>query len=133
MIQRAVSNAGLGERVSVAGYREDLWSWMKAASAFVSLSRFEGCPNTVLEAMACGCPLVVSDIPAHRELLDESSALLVNATDPDAIAAALTSTLTDRDAARRRAEVAAVRVESFSIERVAAAYEALYQRLLQQS
>jgi glycosyltransferase involved in cell wall biosynthesis len=133
LIEAAVTAAGLGDSVGVVGYREDLWSWMKAASAFVSLSRFEGCPNTVLEAMACGCPLVVSDIPAHRELLDESCALLVNAAEPDAIAAALKSAITDCDTARRRAEVAAARVQSFSMERVAAAYEALYHRLLHQS
>ncbi len=54
-----------------------VWALMKKASVFVSLSAYEGCPNTVMEAMACGCPIIVSDIPEHREILDEQSALFV--------------------------------------------------------
>ena len=47
---------------------------MKSAAALVSPAIFEGSPNVVLEGMACGVPLVVSDIPEHRELLEDSAA-----------------------------------------------------------
>ena len=50
-----------------------MWPLLKRADFLVSTSLFEGEPNAVLEAMECGCPLVVSDIPAHRELLGEDA------------------------------------------------------------
>jgi glycosyltransferase involved in cell wall biosynthesis len=130
VVERAVSEAKLQDHIHVAGYRTDLWSWMKEASAFVSLSRFEGCPNTVLEAMACGCPLVASDIPAHRDLLDEDCAFIVPVADVTATAAALTTAISNPELARRRAAIASSRITSFSVERVAASYEKLYQTLV---
>ena len=64
------------ERIG-SGSPEGCWSVLKASKAFVSTSAFEGQPNAVLEAMACGCPLVVSDIPAHREFLSAETAAIV--------------------------------------------------------
>ena len=103
-----------------------VWALMKKASVFVSLSGYEGCPNTVIEAMACGCPLVVSDIPAHREFLNEETALLVDPHRPDKIAAAIRRVLTIPDEAQRRAHVAKDSVMSCSIASMAVQYEKLY-------
>jgi glycosyltransferase involved in cell wall biosynthesis len=103
---------------------------MKRADALISLSRFEGCPNVVLEAMACGCPLVLSDIPAHREILDESSALFADPDDPDGAATALKETLARDDGVRRRARAARVRAAAYPLEATARLYEKLYLNLL---
>jgi glycosyltransferase involved in cell wall biosynthesis len=73
-LERMACEMGIAHRTVFKGYVDNLWELLRRADAFVSLSRFEGCPNVVLEAMACGCPLIVSDIPAHREMLDERSA-----------------------------------------------------------
>jgi glycosyltransferase involved in cell wall biosynthesis len=101
---------------------------MKRADVLVSLSRVEGCPNVVLEAMACGCPLVVSDIPAHREILDEHSARFVDPDDTIKAAADIKAILAHGDAARVRAarECAAGR----PVEATASSYEQLYLSLL---
>jgi glycosyltransferase involved in cell wall biosynthesis len=64
------------DRIRLLGHRSDVWGLMKAASALITTSRFEGQPNAVIESMACGCPVVVSDIPAHREFLDARSAFI---------------------------------------------------------
>jgi glycosyltransferase involved in cell wall biosynthesis len=125
-IERLISIEGLASNVRLPGYRDDLWSLMKNAAVFASTSTFEGHPNAVLEAMACGCPLVVSDIPAHREFLDETCALFVSGDDADGIARALREVLTNRDESWRRAERARERVLAFSIQRAVAAYERVY-------
>lgn len=121
---------GIAHRIVFNGYVDNLWDLMKRADALISLSRFEGCPNVVLEAMACGCPLIVSDIPAHREILDERTALFADPDKPDEAAAALKATLLCGDAARRRARLARERAANRHVETTARLYEQLYLSLL---
>lgn len=117
---------GLAGRVRFAGYLTNLWAWMKRADVFISPSLFEGHPNTVLEAAACGCPLVISDIAAHREFLDGSAAVLVPADRPEALEAGIVEVLEHPGAARGRAERAAQMVSRWSTEAVAGQYEQVY-------
>jgi glycosyltransferase involved in cell wall biosynthesis len=126
LVEGLVQELGLAGRVILAGYRADIWALMKRAEVFVSLSWREGQPNAVQEAMASGCPLVVSDIPGHREILDETSALLVPPDSPEAIAQALEATLDDPVSARERAVRARAQVAVLSIPALAARYEAVY-------
>jgi len=96
----------------------------------VSPSLFEGCPNVVLEGMACGVPLVVSDIPAHRELLDASAAILVPPHSAPALATAIETALSDRPAAVARARVAQERASRHSLSAAAQQYDAAYREVL---
>src|SRR5262249_40815300 len=59
----AARSLGIESRVRFPGFTAELWCWMKSAALFLSPTFFEGRPNTVMEAAACRCPLVVSDIP----------------------------------------------------------------------
>ncbi len=65
---------GIAERVEVTGLipREQVYEYMKTANLFISASRVEGLPIAVLEAMACRCPVVLSDIPPHREIAEDT-------------------------------------------------------------
>ncbi|MCA1567612.1 MAG: glycosyltransferase [Acidobacteria bacterium] len=125
-VERMAHELGIAHRIFFTGYVENLWGLMKRADALVSLSRFEGCPNVVLEAMACGCPLVVSDIPAHREILDERSALFADPDEPKEVAAALKATLLHDEAARGRARTARGMTAGRPVETTARLYEKLY-------
>jgi glycosyltransferase involved in cell wall biosynthesis len=127
-LERMARDLGVAHRLVFTGFVENLWDVMKRADALVSLSRFEGCPNVVLEAMACGCPLIVSDIPAHREILDERSALFVDPDDPAGVAAALKAALVHTDEARARAARAPRAGRPVAV--TARLYEQLYLRLL---
>ena len=98
---------------------------------FVSVSYLEGQPNAVIEAMACGCPLVVSDIPMHREFLDESCALFVDPDDPAAIAAAIGSCLADAEAARARSRAARERAAGWTVSGMAHSYDRVYAECLE--
>ena len=115
-----------GARIELHGYTDALWGWLKRATVTVNVSHFEGMPNVVLEAMACVSPLVVSDIPAHREILDERSALFVPTDSPEAIGNAIVACLTDANAATVRARNARAHCLSFSSAAVAEQYIEVY-------
>lgn len=117
---------GLEERMVFAGFVAKPWQLMKRAAVLVSVSLCEGRPNVVTEAMAVKCPLVVSDIPAHREFLDESKARLVPTGSAEQIAAAIRRVLEDPAAARARAEHAEAACDAWRPDRIAAMFEGVY-------
>ncbi len=129
-IERLVAELGLASRAQIMGYADNLWSVMKRASVLVSPSQFEGSPNVVLEAMACGCPLVVSDIRGHREILDDRSAIFVSPLDVEALARSIEHAITDRTAARIRAAVASSRVARHATAVIAQQYVDVYHEIL---
>lgn len=129
-LARAAAELGLDGRVRLVGDRQDVWSLMKSADLLVSASFFEGHPNAVLEAMGCGCPVVASDVPGHRGVLDEEMALFFDPADPGQIAARILATVQDRSAALARAQRARRRAERFSVAAMADAYERLYDDVL---
>ncbi|HXH37210.1 MAG TPA: glycosyltransferase, partial [Thermoanaerobaculia bacterium] len=100
------------------------------AAAFVSLSDFEGRPNAVMEAMAAGAPLIVSDIAAHREFLDETCALFVPPRDDAAVALALAAVLDDPASAAALAKEARRRIAACSVHAMTGSFEALYRALI---
>lgn len=69
-LMRQAVRLGIAPRVHFTGFQANPYPWMKHADLMVLPSRFEGTPNTVLEAIACECPLVALDHPGGtRELL----------------------------------------------------------------
>jgi glycosyltransferase involved in cell wall biosynthesis len=123
----AIRRANLEGRVFTPGYVNNVWEWMKRAQVFVSVGMFEGHPNTVLEALACGCRIVASDIEAHRDFLDEEVAELVDPGSPSAIQDAIVRSLTSPEPARAQARARAGR---WSMPAVAAQYDLLYRQIL---
>ena len=129
-VRERLSAPAFGGRAVAPGFRFDAAAWLKRASVFVSLSSAEGMPNTVMEAMAMRCPVVVSDIPQHREILDEGSALFAPVGDAEAAARAILRLLDHPEEARARAERARSRADAWSIEATALAWADLYARVL---
>lgn len=87
-----------GRTVHLLGWQRDVVPVLSAADAFLFPSLTEGMPNAILEAMACGVPVVASDIPVLRDLAGRASPgrmLLVNDDEPRAFAAALDRLRTD--------------------------------------
>jgi glycosyltransferase involved in cell wall biosynthesis len=122
--------AAFGDRVTFSGHVADVGAVLRESDVFISMSNYEGLPNAVSEAAAAGVPLVLSDIPAHRELFGDDAALYVEGRDPSAVAAALRIAIADRDAAVRRARKAQVVVAQWTPAAIAAEYHRLYEDLL---
>lgn len=70
------AEAGLAERVFLAGYRANPWPAVRAAACFVSSSLYEGQGLALLEALVLGVPAIAVDIPANRDTLAEGRGLL---------------------------------------------------------
>lgn len=124
-----VRTLGLGDRVRFLGYRENPWGLMKAAAVLVNPSRFEGQPNAVAEAMACGLPVVVSDIPEHRELLAGDLGTLVPRDDVGGLAGAITGALDAGPEIQARARRARAHVAALTAEHAVERYEEIYAAL----
>jgi glycosyltransferase involved in cell wall biosynthesis len=73
-LESRIDRAGLRDRVTLRGLipREEVFVECAGAGVFVSTSNGEGLPVAVLEAMAAGCPVILSDIPPHRELAEDA-------------------------------------------------------------
>jgi len=131
-LETLVRKFGLSSNVHFTGYLVPtmVWALMKKATVFISLSAYEGCPNAVMEAMASGCPLILSDIPAHREILDENSALFVDPLNLQMVLNAIIQTLTDVDSAKARALLAKQKTVKWSIAKMARRYNTVYNDVL---
>jgi glycosyltransferase involved in cell wall biosynthesis len=94
LIARAAA-MGICDRVSFLGRMppDDVALWLSAADALCLPSRREGCPNVVLEGLACGRPVVASAVGGVPELLSERNGVMVAPDDSAALAAALSSAL----------------------------------------
>lgn len=81
-LQRWIKKYGLEDQVKLLGYRADILKLLKASDVFVLPSLREGLPLSLQEAMACGLPVMASDIRGNRELVDqEKGGWLVNPND----------------------------------------------------
>jgi len=94
-----VRSAATNDRVHVLGYVEDSekWRWFADADVFASFSAYEGMPVATLEALSFGVPVVLSDIPAHRNVIgrNDVDGVLVELS-PEDIAGATRSVETEQ-------------------------------------
>jgi glycosyltransferase involved in cell wall biosynthesis len=129
-IAREIEAASLEDRITLLPYQSDWWKWLSVADGLISMSRYEGNPNVVLEAMAGGCPVILSDIPSHREIADASSALFVPLDDVDVLSTTIDHLLADKHGALERAARASQRVASMTVKTMADTYDAVYNEVL---
>jgi len=61
--------AHMNHNIRFVGFVQNVRDYLGASDTFISASLTEGCPNAIMEALACGLPVILSDIPPHREIL----------------------------------------------------------------
>jgi len=113
-LARRAQAMGLGERVRCVGYVEhrELVALYRGAAAFVYPTLYEGFGLPVLEAMACGTPVIAGDTPAVREVAGDG-ALLVNPRDVVGLAGAMRRVLVQHDLAAQLRERGQARARGF--------------------
>jgi len=105
------------------------WRFFNQAISLISMSYYEGSPNVVLEAMAGKCPLIVSDIEEHREILSDNSAIFVDKNDAVLLAKYIDDILTDQIDVKKKSENAFNDIQRFTIENTANDYEKVYKEV----
>jgi len=130
--ERLIAELGLGEQTWLAGDRSDIPELMRAMDLFVLPSLGEGISNTILEAMACGLPVIATDVGGNPELVAPGkTGTLVPVADHEKMAQALLAYV--RDPARMAQEGRAARAEieaRFSMEAMVAGYLRVYDAAL---
>jgi len=130
--QRRAEEAGISHLVELPGSELDGLPWLQRMDVFVRASRREGISNTILEAMACGLPVVATRTGGNPELIQEpDTGYLVPVGDPDALADGLAPLVDDAckryDAGTRARQRA---LDCFSLGAMTASYAELYEREL---
>ena len=127
-LRRQAEAAGLGGRVFLPGLVGNPGDWYARADLYVMTSRLEGFPNTLVEALAHGVPVVSYDCDTGpRDIIRHGTdGLLIPMDDEQALHDALNDVMRDRALRRKLAARAGEARERFSIERVAGMWESLF-------
>jgi glycosyltransferase involved in cell wall biosynthesis len=131
-LEKAISDASLGARFKLLGWRADAADLYAAADAFVLPSLWEGMSNALLEAMAAGLPAIATDVEGSGEIIENGrTGILVPPGDSHALAGALAGLLRDETVRKRIASEGQRHVlEHHCVEGFVDAHEQLYRRLL---
>ena len=133
-IARDLFGVGLkarGHRIIFAGFRADIPALLSLFDIFAMSSKEEGLGTSVLDAMAAGLPLAVTDGGGLREMADPGKGALVSpARDPERLAENLTALLTQKALRDRFSAHNRRRVKDFSVEEMVKANLAVYRELV---
>lgn len=96
---------------------DEIPEYLSAADVFVLPTKAEGCCNAIIEAMACGLPIVSSDLPFNEDILNEDYAVFIDPEKINAIAAAISDLKNDEIKRTRMANTALKKGEELSISK----------------
>lgn len=129
-LQAKAVRLGISEHVLLTGQREDAIAILRQMQIFVLPSIYEGLPTVILESMACGIPVIATDIPGTDELIiDGENGWLVPPKDSTVLAQTIISALQEPVLRSKYAERGRQKVLGFLIEEVTRQYEHLYTQL----
>lgn len=130
-LEQLVDQLGVSDSVQFLGIRDDVSAKLEESDVFVLTSRAEGLSNALLEAMAAGLPVIVSNVPGNNDVVvDGENGILVDPEDPEDIAAALTRVLGDGAIRSRLGHEGRRTVgQRYALAQTADQYISLYQEL----
>lgn len=131
-IENFLDEQGIKQTVWLAGSRNDVPEILSQLDIFVLPSLGEGISNTILEAMACGLPVIATDVGGNPELVvEDDTGQLVPSSDPEAMAAALEQLAGDNELREKYSHAGRKRAENvFSLETMVDNYQAVYDKYL---
>jgi glycosyltransferase involved in cell wall biosynthesis len=130
-LEKKINRLGLKDCVRLVGFQQNPFKYMAAADLFVLSSLFEGFGNVIVEAMACGAPVVATDCPfgPGEIIADGENGLLVQPASATALADGILRVLRDEELKQRLARAGRVRSHDFDARAITRAYEELFLRV----
>lgn len=128
-LRSLASKLGIRDHVVFMGFQKNPYKFMNRASIFVLSSLLEGFPNVILEAMACGVPVISTDcLSGPREIITSGqSGILVPPANAEALSKAMLSLLRDENLQEKFSKEGEKRVEDFRIDKILPQFEELFQ------
>src|SRR5579859_7246611 len=128
---RMAEELGIKASIELAGLQKDIPAQLQCAGISVLPSRWEGMPNAILEAMACGLPCVATRVSGSEDIIEHGvNGLLVEQENYQGIAQALLTLLRDPALAEKYGQAARATIEKhYSLEHITDMYIELYQRI----
>jgi glycosyltransferase involved in cell wall biosynthesis len=131
LLRVLIETMGLGEAVHLCGFHVNPWKYIAKADVFALTSRYEGFGNVLVEAMACGVPVVATSTAGTREIVSVGEdGLLVDRHEPAAVAAALERVLSDAALRQRMSETARRHAERYRAEVIGLEYDRVFAEAL---
>jgi sugar transferase (PEP-CTERM/EpsH1 system associated) len=134
-IEQQLEQHGVADLAWLAGERSDVPAIMQGLHTFVLPSRAEGISNTILEAMACGLPVVATAVGGNADLVAEGeTGWIVPAADPASMAQALLRLAQAPERAHAMGQAGRRRVlERFSLQAMVRSYQTIYDQQLRRT
>jgi glycosyltransferase involved in cell wall biosynthesis len=129
-LRRLAAERGLGDVIVWCGFQANPWKYMARADVFALTSRYEGFGNVLVEAMACGVPVVATRSPGTEDIVRDGVDGLLTRHTPDAVAASLTRLLSDAAERERMAAAARVSARRFATPAIVQSYDAVFAEAL---
>ncbi len=132
--KQLAAQLGVEQMVEFLGFRQDIEQLLKISDLAVASSLREGLPVNIMEAMACGLPVVASDNRGHRELVDQDqNGWLVEKEDVDEFAHRIKLITTNRDLMKQFGAFGQKKVNTFySLQKVHREMNAVYQEFMKE-
>lgn len=127
-IQNLIRDLKISEKVFLLGFKENPLKYIKASDIFVLSSKLEGFPNSLVEAMACGVPVVATDCQSGpNEIIEnEESGFLVPVGKEEMLARKIIELLKNKDLREMVSKKGIKRAEYFSVDKSVKEFEYLF-------
>lgn len=130
-LKAKVRELGVQNQVHFLGFRKDVYRICSAADLFLFASLQEGLPVAIMEAMACGLPIVASNIRGNYDLIDQGKGgYLVNPKDIDGFVSAEQKIIKDKEELIMMKRYNLAKVRKYSIDAVVEQMAKLYQTMM---
>jgi len=132
-LENLVRELRIKDNVIFLGFQRNPYKFMAKSHVFILSSSREGFPNVLIEAMACGLPVISTRCPSGPDeiITNEVNGMLVPVGNVDALATAIIRLLKDDQLRRRLSEAGRRRAQDFRAEKMMAEYERVFLEVME--